>query len=318
MDHRTVKEQELDSFLRQALLERSHGGAVRASIAASAPNRRNFRKIVLLSVLIIAILGGPVLFLENQLRQSTVFQNGNGQRAVLIDELSMTDHDTTFVRNVNRSLTAAGYAVDYFGPKDVTVELFRNLPLRNYAIVIIRSHTAGESIVTSQPYSTSQYVLEQLLDRVGAAEMTGADASYFTISPSFILDSMHGSFHGALVIAMGCGTFQGATMAKAFIQKGASVFVGWTDFVSSGYTDAVTQNLVSSLTHGMSVGNAVQNAGGPDPQYHSQLGYLTAATVSQSNTPSYLAPTLYAAIILATLVLGPATILLIPKLGGRR
>jgi hypothetical protein len=154
-------------------------------------------------------------------------------------------------------------------------------------MVIIRSHTArffgvptSLSIVTSEPYTTSRYVYEQLVGQVAPAVVRPGN-TYFAITPSFVRDAMQGNFWGTMVIQMGCSTLQGNhAIATAFMIKGASAFVGWDDSVGSSYTDITTQNFVSSLVHGHVVGEAVASAGAPDPTYNGKLSFLDPATVS--------------------------------------
>jgi hypothetical protein len=215
--------------------------------------------------------------------------NQSSPRAVLIDSLSLTDPDPPFVWNVTHSLSVAGYSVDYYGPSQVTVSLFRNLALQNYKLVIIRSHTAtyqgvptGLSIVTSEPYSKSKYVYEQLVGQVAPATVRPGN-TFFSITPAFVRSAITGGFQDAIVIQMGCSALLGNhDIATAFIDKGASAFIGWDNLVSSWYTDVSTQNVVSSIVHGHTVGEAVSSAGGPDPGYGGQLGFLDAGSTSQA------------------------------------
>jgi hypothetical protein len=215
----------------------------------------------------------------------SLFQTSqNIPRAALIDPLSLTDSDPSFLWNVTHTLNLAGYAVDYYPPSQVTVALFRDLPFQGYRIVIIRSHTAifygiptSISIVTSEVYDKSKYIYEQLVGQVAPAVVRPGN-TFFAITPSFVRDAMQGNFGGAVVVEMGCSSLQGNHyIATAFINKGVSNFVGWDDAVGSRYTDGVTQNFVSSLAHGHTVGDAVGSAGGPDPTYTGRLSFLNVA-----------------------------------------
>lgn len=247
-------------------------------------------------------------------------QTTNGTlKTALVDELALTDPNPSFITNITKTLSAAGYAVDYYSPSEVTVDLFRNLPLKDYRIVLIRSHTgSSQSIITSQSYSTSQYGYEQLVDQVGSA-VIGSGPLYFSITPSFVQDAVRGDFHGAVIIAMGCATFQGTpNLAKAFIHRGAADFVGWDTTVSPQHSDASTQNLVWYLAHGNTVQEAVVNAGVPDPVYHARLSYLDAGSVSKQQVANELITFGELAALISALVIGPASVLLIPRLGGRR
>ena len=272
---------------------------------------------MMISIMMLSSLGIGSWIQQTYISQSRA--TGGTPRAALIDELSVTNPDPSFIKNMTKMLSSSGYNVDYYGPKDVTVDLFRTLPLQSYAIVIIRSHTASsQSIITSQPYSSSQYVYEQVVNEVGSAELMGSTMTYFSISASFVRDAIQGNFHGAIVIAMGCATFQGRPdMANAFIKKGASVFVGWDGTVSPQHTDSATQDLLWSLVHGKGVREAVGDVGGPDPTYGGHMTYLDAASVSHDQFVNELASVETLALVLCFLILAPATILLIPRLASR-
>jgi hypothetical protein len=78
--------------------------------------------------------------------------SSSGQpRAALVDELSVTYPDPSFIQNAMTTLSSAGYTVEYLGPIRAGVQSFQDLPRGGYTLVIIRAHTAGSTIITSQP-----------------------------------------------------------------------------------------------------------------------------------------------------------------------
>jgi hypothetical protein len=252
------------------------------------------------------IFGGIMIFWPYQ--QTAHWRLGQeNHRAILIDSLSATDPDPIFISNVNQTLSSAGYMLDYYGPSQVTVDLFRSLPLMGYSMVIIRTHTAtgslepqGQNIVTHQPYTTSKYSAEQLANLVTAAIVRPGD-TFFAITPNFISDEDLGvgGFHGALIIQMGCSTLQDRPdLATAFLGRGASAFVGWTGLVSSYYTDVATESFLSSLMHGNSLQQAVAGASQPDPDFGGQLAYIQPSSVSQQLLIDQFATTVVWALIL--------------------
>jgi hypothetical protein len=239
----------------------------------------------------------------------------NSLKAVLIDSLSLTDPDPLFISNVTHSLSVAGYLVDYYGPSQVTVDLFRNIALQNYRIVIIRGHTAtvqgiptSLSIVTTEPYSSLKHVYEQLIGQVAPAIVRPGN-TFFAITPAFIRDAIKGNLRDTLVVQMGCGTLSGnRDIATAFIDKGAYAYVGWNDTVSSWYTDFATQKFVASLEHGHAVSEAVASAGGPDPVNGGRLGFLDAPGTSQDQFNIRMTT------ILGTMIILSASLLAVGKL----
>jgi hypothetical protein len=245
-----------------------------------------------------------------QALQPLLSNGGSLQKAALIDSLSFTDPDPFFISNVTRTLSAAGYSVDYYGPSRVTVALFRNLAFQNYKLIIIRSHTATTwgiptslSIVTSEPYSSLKYAYQQLIGQVAPAVVRPGN-SFFAITPSFIRDAISGNLRDTLVVQMGCGTLSGnREIATAFIDKGARGFIGWSDTVSSWYTDLAIQKFVGVLVHGHPIADAVTSAGGPDPVFGGRLGFLEAPDTSGAQLSLRMTSVLGSLIFLSAILL---------------
>jgi len=254
-----------------------------------AESRRLGKLGVLLALLLMATLSSLAMVVSPfPALQPHLITGESSLKAVLIDSLSLTDPDPLFISNVTHSLSVAGYSVDYYGPSQVTVDLFRNIALQNYRIVIIRGHTAtyqgiptSLSIVTSESYSSLKHVYEQLIGQVAPAIVRPGN-TFFAITPAFIRDAIKGNLRDTLVVQMGCGTLTGnRDIANAFIDKGASAFVGWNNTVSSWYTDFATQKFVASLEHGQTVAEAVVSADGLDPVYGGKLAFLDSAATMQ-------------------------------------
>jgi hypothetical protein len=216
-------------------------------------------------------------------------------KAVIVDQLSLSIPNQTFVQTAKDILTEAGYAVDYHKGEEVTVNFYRNLATHGYKLIILRVHSAlgptGKpplALFTSELYSTSKYLSEQLYDQVTKVafnpEVYGDSNSYFGIMPDFVRYSMNGKFDGAAIIMMGCdgipylgGDLRYVGMAKAFVEKGARVFISWSGPVLGSYSDAATIHLLQKLiAEGQMVRRAVEDTMrevGSDPMYKSQLQF---------------------------------------------
>ena len=76
---------------------------------------------------------------------------------------------------------------------------------------------------------------------------------------------------------MTCRALTYVEVAEAFIEKGASVYIGWTDLVEADHNDQVTiillQQLVTKSNTVVQAVTQVMNDVGPDPEYNSQLGW---------------------------------------------
>jgi hypothetical protein len=206
-----------------------------------------------------------------------------GLKAVIVDHLSLTVPNSAFVQAVASILTKANYTVDYFSGERVTVDFYRNLPTHGYKIVILRVHstTGGYPTVclfTSELYSTSEYVQEQLAWKLYRVSFSPGDTdTFFGIPPSFIESSMKARFQNTVVIMMGCEGLSNTKMAEAFVENGAKACIGWNGSVSARHTDQATTRLLQHLiTEGQTIKQSVEKTMkevGRDPQYQSTLAY---------------------------------------------
>ena len=213
--------------------------------------------------------------------------------AAIVDQLSLTQPNPDFAASATDLLEQAGYRVDYISGQEVTVDFYRDLPARDYSLVILRVHSGmaeetdigtGEtakreyvSLFTGEPYSQDKYVQEQI-GRLGKAEYYEGAPPLFGIGPEFIELSMRGRFDGTLIVMMGCDGLRSQTTGQAFLDKGASAFVSWSRSVSASHTDAATLRLLEKLVlDGLEVGDAVAQTAaeeGPDPTYGARLRVL--------------------------------------------
>lgn len=215
-------------------------------------------------------------------------------KAVIIDQLALTDPNTAFVNEAGLRLQAAGYAVDYYPSYEVTVDFYRNLPKRGYELIVIRSHAsqqvferdpatggsvehAGVALFTNERYSQFTHADDQRAYRlgVGSYPQLGISDKYFLIGPEFVRSSMRGTFEGATIVLMGCGGLSTPDIAKAFEARGVRQFISWDTLVTAAHTDAATQALLGYLvSDGLPPAEAVARtmaAVGTDPSYGSRL-----------------------------------------------
>lgn len=81
-------------------------------------------------------------------------------RAAVVDQLSISQPNQTFVLTATNLLEEAGYTVNYYPGEEVTIDFFKNLPAFDYDLIIMRVHMAtrfGEpgspiALFTSEPY----------------------------------------------------------------------------------------------------------------------------------------------------------------------
>jgi len=208
-------------------------------------------------------------------------------RAVIVDQLSSVRKNDAFIGNVTEELEGYGFEVDLYRGGNVTVDFYRQLPAHGYKLIIFRAHSGllAENEVTqdrtvlftNEEYSRLNHYDEQWDGRLVMARVGEGYPMVFGIPPKFIGESMEGEFDDAVVIMMGCSGLFSRDLAKAFVDKGASVYVGWNGSVELYYVDEATPYLVRQLCSGnMTVKEAVDSTMdviGPDPEHKAGLEY---------------------------------------------
>jgi len=196
----------------------------------------------------------------------------------LIDQLGFAQANPAFADNLSSVAKNAGYSFDYYPTGTASIDFFVNLPNRGYQIIILRTHGTGlvatdpAAIVTSDNYSSSQHVADQLTDRVTSVNVNGT--RLFAFEPSFVSDVMCGRFSGTLILAMFCAGTQYLSLAKAFVDKGAGAYIGWNGVVTASHADRAFESLVALLLQGRPMEKSIQDVMttvGPDPVYNATL-----------------------------------------------
>lgn len=84
---------------------------------------------------------------------------------------------------------------------------------------------------------------------------------YFLIGSKYIDEQMEGRFPNSVVVLAGCSTLSNPSLAKSFINRGASSVIGWDNLIESFNNDATTLLFLESLLiKNMEVREAVQDA----------------------------------------------------------
>ena len=211
-------------------------------------------------------------------------------KAAIVDQLSESYPNQTFMETSRFILRNAGYKVYYYSKAAVDVNFYRNLPNLDFDVIILRVPSAVNEesdllvLFTSEPFNEfkagTTYLSDFLDDPprlVRAMVYEGSDP-YFGVTPSFV-QSMKGKFDDTIIVMMGCNGLDPThtSMAEALINKGAKVCIGWDELVSSSHTDHATTFLLQKLfvekkTVQISV-EEVNREVGPDPAYKSKLSW---------------------------------------------
>ena len=283
---------------------------------ANSRKPRSRAKLLASSLIIVILIVGIVVWTtDNYLWRLPASHGGSTARALVMDELALNYPDPSFTVNITSALHTAGYAVDYLGPTSTAVDSFRELPKQAYDLVIIRAHTgSSQSIITAEPYSQSEFVVDQLAGRLVPAQVGGGPV-YFALTPKFVRQDMMGSFPESTIVVMGCSALEGTReIASAFLDKGANLFIGWDSSVSIIHTDSSTVALVRLLSTGTSLTEATKLAGGTDPVYGAKLQYMDWNALVQSRTSDLLSKLSIWVALGSILVIGPMTVFVAPKL----
>ena len=141
-------------------------------------------------------------------------------------------------------------------------------------------------LFTSEPYSQTKYTREQMSGQMVKARTSEQQPFVFAIGAKFVTSSMKGNFDNTVIIMMGCTAIGYVDMAQAFVEKGASTYLGWGASVVLSYVDGAALNLITNLcTKGMTVEQAIvstMNEVGPDPTYGARLHCYPAQSANQT------------------------------------
>jgi len=254
------------------------------------------KKILVCGAIAVLLLGVGLYFLLHHVFQSVPVDCSQATvaRVAIVDHLSASQGNLTFIEESTALLVNAGFDVDYYPTEAVTVELYRSLPQHCYSLILLRVHSASFSsldpeelvfdLFTSEEYSRSKYVAEQLDDRLRRCAFDTSydpyeegDPTFFGITHKFVRHSMKGEFYNTIVIMMGCDGMKHTDMARAFVERGAKVYIGWNELVTAPHTDNATLQLLEKFVNrGQTLEEAVSatmDEVGADPTYGSVLLY---------------------------------------------
>jgi hypothetical protein len=179
-------------------------------------------------------------------------------RALIIDQLSLTEPNASAIADWTGTLIQSGYTVDVIGGQDVSVNLYSRLPSLGYQVVVIRSHSGSRYdregkvmeetfIFTNELYEESRYPFLQLKDAVAPVKVTPSSPSYFAVGPKYMINEGRGVFPRTVIIMGGCAGLRLEDLAGAFVAKGASCYISWDASLSASYLDRCLSVLIPKL-----------------------------------------------------------------------
>ena len=254
--------------------------------------RKHYLKIlvaVLILVTLIALAGC----------RGTKQDSSQTDKAAIIDQLYLLEPNQSFIDNASQLLESYGFTVDLWQGKDITVDFYRKLPAMGYKLIVFRVHSGllmslekegakpldTTYLFTAENYSTTRYVNDQLTDKVSNAMMYESYPLVFAVNSAFI-KSASGRFDNTVAILLGCESYYYDDMAAAFIEKGASAYVGWSTVVSLEHVDKAALDLLGNLcTANLTLAQGVKRtmaALGHDPNFGAYLKYYPPGSGNQT------------------------------------
>lgn len=239
---------------------------------------------------LILALAGCILLLLGLLAfggcSSPEVRNTADNKAAIIDQLNPSEPNPDFVTRATANLENHGFEVDYFSGEAVTLDLYRQLPVSDYSLIIFRAHSGllgngskanqETCLFSNQLYSQTSELIDQLFGRVVTARVDN-EQPLFGVNADFVRGSLHGQFKDTTIIMMGCSSLEKDDLAQAFIEKGAAAYCGWNTEVMLNYDEDVTLKLLAGILELDSLEVAVNitmQGKGPDPQTGAALKYF--------------------------------------------
>jgi len=206
----------------------------------------------------------------------------NIPKAIIIDGIGLTKPNLSFLRVVYETLSQAGFDVEIYIGRQVTMKLLDNM--KGYKLIVLRVHSAVDAVYgdlylfSAEAYNPEQYIYEQLYGEYREAyTFDMSEGPYFAIRADLLGD--YDGLKDTVIILMGCNGTSSDNSIRRFFDRGVKAIIAWDGYVSLEYTDKVTSTLLRLVyTEKLSYSEAVQkimNDMGPDPIWRSKLVYLT-------------------------------------------
>lgn len=258
---------------------------MKASGSRSAKKPKRKSNLSTLAALLVVVLIFAFVVYSLIAPQQTGSQ-APGMKAAIVDQLSMLYPNREFTKPAEDIMRQAGLNVDIYGPENVTVGLYAWLPDAGYRLILFRVHGGVNQkmegnpvgLYTSEPYNELSHPQEQLADLVGMGRAYDRnDTVVFAVTPKFIKERSITDYPGTVVVLMGCYGLFSTGLPQAFIDRGASVVIGWKGLVGLEHTDKATLVLLEAmLLDKLSIRDSVDRTldrVGSDPESKSLLAF---------------------------------------------
>jgi hypothetical protein len=205
--------------------------------------------------------------------------NVNVLKAAILDGLYEEEPNATLIEDMTNCISSAGYHVDVFRGKNVTIDLLRNVG--GYKILILRLHSAMHTdgflyLFSGEKYTESKYVNERLTGAVRKAyTFNDTETPYFALNAVFLSNNIADGLRGTTIILTGCNGTATPYVVQRIFERGVKAYISWNGYVDLSHSDEATLRLVKALySERLGLKEAVSevmNEVGPDPFYKSEL-----------------------------------------------
>ena len=220
------------------------------------------REIAILATAVVLVsVFSTLAFVDDQ-----TTSNDRISKAVLIDQLHDDIPNLGFQQNLTEYFETAGYEVDLYTTKDITVDFYKELPSMNYEFIVARTHAlafgtveTSASLFTGEKYELYKYTQEQLAYQVGKGVPYSftdskkidnenlSNQTYFVVGSKFVDQVMVGEFPGSVIVLAGCDTTKNGLLPLSLLERGASAVVGWDNTVLSDQNDEMVLALLEKM-----------------------------------------------------------------------
>jgi hypothetical protein len=250
----------------------------------------NSKPITVVTAFILLISGLMMLF------GCAKSQSITEPKAAIIDQLYTNQPNQLFLQQTTDLLNGYGLKVDTYKGDEVTVDFLRRLPDQGYRLIIFRAHSGllgsgGKAIpktcvFTNESYSETRHTAEQFSEKLAKARINADYPWVFAVGSDFVSHSMQGRFQQTIVIMMGCSTLYIDDLARSFVDKGASAYIGWDASVGLDFVDSATLTLLKNIglekaTLASAVAATLKECG-RDPDFGAVLKYYPSQSGNQS------------------------------------
>ncbi len=137
------------------------------------------QKIIIFSIAAVAFSFMITSYMQENFSETEIYSYDGPPRAAIIDQLHADIPSQYFQDRATELLETAGYEVEIFTTKQLTVDFYKRLPSMNYEFIVFRTHAIGNdaqdiasgkepvSLFTGEKYREDKYITEQLSGQIG-------------------------------------------------------------------------------------------------------------------------------------------------------